>query len=66
MSAVYKIRCNGCKREATGASDTSLQSARRMARPHGWTNPHRGCDLCKLCSDARAEREKKENPNGYL
>ena len=65
MSAIYTTRCNGCGAASPCTSDMSLQAARRNASSFGWTHPKQGADFCKKCSEARAERAKKENPNGY-
>ena len=66
MSAIYAVKCDGCGVSAPDNSTRSIRFARMNIKSDGWTSPFRGRDFCKSCSDARAERAKKENPNGYL
>ena len=66
MSALYLVTCNGCAAPSSYQSRKSLAHVRKVQRDRGWTHPMAGVDLCMTCSAARAERAKKENPDGYV
>lgn len=66
MSVLYGLHCDVCPAHFDKHHYLNIRGVRTMAIKAGWTNPARGRDLCPACSEARAARAKKENPNGYL
>jgi hypothetical protein len=63
MPVLYVLVCV-CGARLPGEPQPTIDTARKVAKSHGWTNPRRGADLCRSCTDAA--KAAKRATGGYF
>ena len=67
MSMILVIKCDDCGELAAPSWPNATHRAiRAEQRKHGWKRQKPGVDTCPDCTKKRRERERAENPRGYV